>query len=122
MPSILTTLTSGTGLPLISGNIFSGTIFPAGGVNIFHSASGIGPIYIGLPDASGNLPTMLSGTGAPSLTDAMEVGRGFSYFVPVSRLHLSGSLTGQPDVSAIRYHSPAASSGTRIFFDFDTRY
>ena len=104
-------LTSG-GVPLVSGSIFSGTMFPVGGIQLKHSNSGIGPVFVCLPNLSGAAPTFNSGGSWASggLADGLELNPGDSYFVSKNRL-VSG-------VETIRLVAPVASSGTRIGWEF----
>lgn len=110
MPSTQVFPQSG-GIALVSGAIFSGSYQPAGGIRLKHSSSGIGPVYVGLCNLSGTTPTFLSGGSLSSggLADGWELAPGDVHFIPKSRL-VSG-------VETIRVLSPAASSGTRIFWE-----
>lgn len=131
MPSLLTVgttsgLGSGFGMPLVPNNVFSGTAYPIAGILIKNSTSGIGPVYIGVHDLSGSAPTLLSGGSLTSggMADAMELGRGESYFIPRGRLRMSGQQPGMGpvDLTTIRYHALHSASGSRLFWDTDTRF
>lgn len=111
MPSLLVGSFSG-GVLIASGLVLSGGEFSWGGIQLRHSNSGIGPVYVGLPNLSGTVVTLNSGGGQSSggLADGMELNPGDSYFVPKSRLFLSG-------VQAISFAAPATSSGTRVYWE-----
>jgi hypothetical protein len=97
---------------LVSGAIFSGfSQGIVGGINFKLSASGAGPIFLSTPNFSGALPTMNSGGTLSSggLADGMELSPGQTYFIPKLRL-VSG-------VQSVRVDTPAASSGSRLFWD-----
>ena len=116
MPSVQVAFVSG-GAPIVSGNIFSGTRYPVGGVVLKLDLSGIGPVYVGLPypgqvpPVSGSPMTFLSGGNLSSggLLDGMQLNTGQEYFIPKLRL-TSG-------IETIRVNCPAAASGTRIFWE-----
>ncbi|RJQ26423.1 hypothetical protein C4577_03665 [Candidatus Parcubacteria bacterium] len=113
MPSAILISQSG-GVGLISGNIFSGTPWPLGGVQLQYNASGPGPIYVGLPSpisATGAV-TIKSGGGLSSggLADGVEIYPGQPYFVSKARL-VSG-------IETIRVGVPAASSGARVDWEY----
>ncbi len=117
MPSMQVGFFSG-GQPLVSGNPFSGTLYPVGGVYLRLDASGTGPIYVGLPfpgqviPVSGSPMTFLSGGGQSSggLLDGMQLNSYDSpYFIPKLRL-TSG-------ISTIRVNSLTGNSGVRLFWD-----
>lgn len=101
------------GITLVSGNIFSGTGVPLGGLNLRLSSSGAGPIFVGLPNLSGELTVMMSGGSMSSggMADAIELAPGNTYFIPKSRLQASG-------IQSVRLVGPAASSGARLFWDW----
>lgn len=110
MPSTQCIPTSG-GMVLVSGAIFSGfSQGIVGGVLLKLSVSGAGPVFVSTPNFSGTLPTIMSGGTLSSggLADGMEVTPGMSYFVPKLRL-VSG-------IESIRVDTPAASSGSRLFW------
>ena len=108
------------GIRLISGDVFSGTGFPAGGIQIYLDTAAPGPIYIGLPWFSGGAPaasgveggvTITSGGSLSSggLQDGFKLTAGRDFFIPRVRLY-SG-------ISSIRIGAPAASSGGIIFWE-----
>ena len=110
MPSTILAGLSG-GVALVSGNIYSGTLFPLGSVQLKYAVSGIGPVYVGLPNLSGAIPTGQSGGSLSSggLSDGMEMLPGDSYVVPKCRL-VSG-------IETIRVIVPAGASGSRMFWE-----
>ena len=111
MPSLQVGAFSG-GAFIASGLVLSGAEFSWGGIQLRHSNSGIGPVYVGLPNLSGTPITLNSGGAWSSggLADGMELNPGDSYFVPKSRLFLSG-------VQGITIAAPATSSGTRVYWE-----
>ena len=100
---------------LVSGGIFSGTSHVIGGLQLKLSALAPGVVYVGLPNLSGNYPSINSGGALTSglsgyyLTDGMELSPGEDYFIPKSRL-VSG-------VETPRFVMVAASSGGRVFWE-----
>lgn len=114
MPSAQVGTISG-GMQLVSGNPGSGLLPKlVGGVQLKHSSSGIGPIFVGVTPnlyLSGNVVTISSGGGESSggLQDGFELAPGDALFIPVLRL-ASGPMS-------IRLAAPAAASGTRIFWE-----
>lgn len=117
MPSLQLTGAVSGGIPIVSGVVFSGNtlLFPTGGINLRYSSSGIGPIYVGLPNPLGTPLTILSGGSLTSggLGDGFEMIPGQNLFIYKSRL-TSG-------LESIRLGVPAAGSGGRLFWDIDTR-
>lgn len=129
MPSCQLFTQSG-GISLISGNPFSGLAnlagqspYPAAGMGLKLSKSGAGPVYIGLTPfdqlsgfTSGTNVTQTSGGSLSSggIMDGVELVPGECMFVPKSRLP-SG-------LQSIRIAVPAASSGSVLFWDWDTRW
>lgn len=111
MPSCQITGVVSGGFPLVGSNIYSGTTYPVGGIQLQYANSGIGPIYIGLPPLSGSAVTIPSGGALSSggLADGMELFPGGTYFVPKLRL-TSG-------IETIRVAAPAAASGTKLFWE-----
>ncbi len=106
MPSAIPGFVSG-GTLLVSGNPWSGTRLPLGGVLIKSATVASGNVYIGL---SGGV-TMLSGGALSSggMLDGMELRPGGEYFVP--KLGASGIMNifvGVP---------PAASGQCRLFWE-----
>jgi hypothetical protein len=128
MPSTVVGSFSG-GTTLVSGNLLSGSTTTAGAylinypysfLTLKNGASGIGPIYVGLPPpaifsgfVSGIGVTVTSGGSLSSggLTDGFELTRGEVITLPRARLS-SGLLSV---VIAV----PTASSGTTVFWDTD---
>lgn len=126
MPSTIVGNFSG-GVLLVSGNILSGTIFDVGtnyptgggrvgGIQLKLAKLAPGTVYVGLPNyymLSGISTTMTSGAveSAGGFLDGMEVNPGEDYFVPKSRL-ISG-------LQSIRVVMPAASSGGRLFWEYE---
>lgn len=111
MPSTQLFFQSG-GIGLVSGAIYSGSPRPVGGVQLLYSNTAqSGPIYIGLPNLSGDATTAASGGSLSSggLADGMEMIPGNSYFVPKVRL-VSG-------IESIRVLVPAPASGARLFWE-----
>lgn len=104
-------VTQSGGVAIVSGSIFSGTIFPSRGIQLKLAKAAAGLVYVGLPNLSGAVPTGASGGSFSSggLADGMEVSPGDAYFIPASRL-TSG-------VETIRVIVPAASSGSRLFWE-----
>lgn len=116
MPSLQVFPQSG-GIGIVSGNPYSGTLFPVGGVQLKVDTSG-GPIYVGLaiplgvtPPVSGGPMTFTSGGSLTSggLLDGVQLAPGDPYFIPKVRLS-SGLQT-------IRLNCAAASSGTRLYWE-----
>ena len=124
MPSTMCFPISG-GIFLVSGDVYSGQFWPLEGVQLRLSASGAGPIFVGLPNLSGTGVTMNSGGSLSSggLADGMEMAPGDSYLVPKSRMRITtsgisnGSGAWQAGIQDIRIHVPAASSGSRLFWE-----
>lgn len=117
MPSTMLFPQSG-GIGLVSGQIFSGTGYPIGGIQLVMDSDAPGPVYVGLQwfsggvaAASGGAVTINSGGSLSSggATDGIRVNPGTNYFVPRSRLS-SGVLS-------IRLAVPAASSGGRLYWE-----
>lgn len=111
MPSAIVGNISGGAL-LVSGDIYSGSFQPVGGIQLRLSPTAPGTVYVGLPNLSGDYPTITSGGALASgggLLDAMPLAAGDSYFVPRSRL-VSG-------IQTIRCVMTAASSGGRMFWE-----
>lgn len=111
---------------LVSGNIYSGAVYPKpqSFLSIRLAASSpSGLLYIGLPNpgdvapwTSGTYPTITSGGNLASggLADALELSPGQS--IEISDLQLvSGILTP-------RLLAPAALSGSRVFWQPDVRW
>lgn len=92
MPSTIVGALSG-GVPLVSGNPYSGDMTPYGGVQLRVSSDASGSVYVGvaLGLRSGGI-TITSGGALASggLSDAMELRPNDAYFVP--RLQCSGQL------------------------------
>lgn len=122
MPSLMCFPQSG-GIPLVSGNIYSGQYaYPAGGFLLKLATSGPGPVYVCIPNMSGEVPTMTSGGSLSSggLADGWELAAGGEYLIPRSRLGLTNSgVSGfwQAGIQDVRLHVPAASSGVRLFWE-----
>lgn len=129
MPSTVVGALSG-GVALLSGNPFSGSIEPYGGIQLYLAKTAPGPVYIGIVRV--NMPTsgggMWSGSvqylsGAVTITsggalssgggysDGMELNPDAAYFIP------RGPISGRV-ATAIRIAVPAASSGARLFYEF----
>lgn len=110
MPSLMCFPQSGH-IALVSGDIFSGTGRPQGGVQLKLADGAPGAIYVGLPNASGTVMTLTSGGSLSSggLADGMELSPGGAYFIPRIRL-VSG-------IQTIRVGVPAASSGARLYWE-----
>lgn len=111
MPSTQVISQSG-GVAIVSGSVYSGTLFPVGGVHLKLSASGAGPVYVCLPPpAFSGGPTLDSGGSLSSggLGDGIELSPGDTLFVPKIRL-VSG-------VATIRVQAPSASSGARLYWE-----
>jgi len=87
----------------------------AGGLQLKLAATSPGAVYVGLPNLSGNYPSVNSGGALASglsgyyLTDGMELAAGEPYFIPKSRL-VSG--VGTP-----RFVMPATASGGRVMWE-----
>ena len=112
MPSTLPGFQSG-GQPLVSGNPYSGQIFPVGGIQLWSAFDSSGSVYVGvgLGLHSGGI-TITSGGAFSSggIDDGMEMRPGGAFFVP--RLLCSGQ------VDKILLAVPAAVSGRcRIFWE-----
>ena len=114
MPSSVVGDISGGAL-LVSGNLYSGTFQFVGGLQIKMAIGAPGIVYCGLPNLSGNYPSIISGGALASglsgyyLTDGMELSPGDEYFIPRTRL-VSGMETP-------RFVMVAASSGARVFWE-----
>ncbi len=120
MPSLLCMSQSG-GIGLVSGNIYSGVVplFPHE-ITMKLSTGAAGIVYIGLPPLSGThlsgfITTNVTITSGGSLSsgglfDGMELSPGAIYSVDRSRM-MSG-------IESIRIGVPAASSGSRLFWEF----
>lgn len=114
MPSTIVGNISGGAL-LVSGGIFSGTGRIIGGIQLKLAAGAPGIVYCGLPNLSGNYPSVTSGGALASglsgyqFTDGMELSPGEDYFIPSARL-VSG-------VETPRFVMVAASSGGRVFWE-----
>ena len=112
MPSCLPGFASG-GQAIVSGNPFSGTISPLGGVQLKVAVGISGLVYAGvlLGLSSGGI-TQTSGGAFSSggLSDGIELANGDAYFVP--RLLCSGN------VDKIAVVVPPTVSGTmRVFWE-----
>lgn len=126
MPSLTLWPQSG-GQPIADSNLWSGQKdMPVSFLTLMLSKSGAGPVYVGLPPTRTPATTgMISGyanlgSGGPygsgsasGLLDAFELNPGQSYEIPKYRL-VSGLLTP-------RIVCPAASSGSRLFWEADVR-
>jgi hypothetical protein len=112
MPSTMLFPQSG-GIALVSGAIFSGTLFPIGGVQLKLAKAAPGIVYVGVTNLSGLAITSLSGGSLSSggLTDGMEMSPGDAYFIPKCRL-----VSGIESITCI---VPAASSGSRLFWEYE---
>ncbi len=110
MPSTILAGLSG-GVALVSGAIYSGVLFPLGGVQLHLAKGAPSLVYACLPNFSGDVCTGVSGGSLSSggLADGMEMNPGDSYFIPKSRL-VSG-------IETIRINVPAAASGGRMFYE-----
>lgn len=114
MPSTIVGNVSGGAL-LVSGDIYSGYQAIVGGIQFKVATDSPGVIYLGLPNLSGNYPSVISGGALASglsgyyLTDGMPMAANDAYFVPKARL-VSGVLTP-------RFVMPATSSGARVFWE-----
>ena len=110
MPSMQFFVQSG-GVPLVSGDVYSGQPFPVGGVQTTLDKSAPGPVYVGW---SGT-PTYLSGGSLSSggMADGMKLSPGDGYFIPHVSLY---NLSGLPRVDAVRIVGPATSSGAIVFW------
>lgn len=97
MPSVLFDGAVSGPMLVISGNPWSGQFPPVGGIQLVMDRNNSGNIYIGLSGnitrTSGNFP--LSGS---SLSDAIQVGPGGSYFVP--KVALRGVQSGAGGVGS----------------------
>ena len=112
MPSLLPGFVSG-GAPIVSGNPFSGTIAPVGGVQLRLGFDASGSVYVGVARglASGGI-TQASGGALSSggMADGMELRPGDGLFVP--------ALVCSGQVQAIQVVVPAAVSGRcRVYWD-----
>ena len=93
MPSILLGwdyTNSGGAQIVVSGNPWSGSVFPVGGIQLGWSPQASGNCYVGL---SGNILMTSGGVGANTLSgylDGFLIGPGLSYFIPRVRFPLSG--------------------------------
>lgn len=124
MPSTMCFPQSG-GTWICSGDIFSGTRYPVGGVQLALSKSGAGPVFVCIPNLSGDVATMNSGGSLSSggMADGMELIPGGTYFVPKTRLLMTNSGISnnsgqwQVGIQDIRIHVPAASSGSRLYWE-----
>jgi hypothetical protein len=112
MPSTLPGFVSG-GSFLVSGNPWSGTIAPVGGVNLKLGFDASGPVYVGvlLGLSSGGITATSGGAlSSGGLSDGYELRPGDSYPIPTLR------CSGQ--VQKIAVVVPAATSGRcRLFYD-----
>ena len=99
------------GIAIVSGNIFSGSFQPVGGVQLKLAKAAPGLIYVGLPNLSGTAISSVSGGSLSSggLADGMELSPGDSYFIPRTRL-TSG-------IETIRLAVPAVASGGVLFWE-----
>mgnify|MGYP001612349298 FL=1 len=99
------------GIALVSGNIFSGSFQPVGGIQLKLAEAAPSLIHVGLPNLSGTASTSVSGGSLSSggLADGMELAPGDSYFVPKTRL-TSG-------IETIRLIVGAVASGGRLFWE-----
>ena len=106
MPSCLPGFVSGGAL-LVSGNPWSGTRLPVGGIQLKSASTSSGSVYVGY---SGGI-TMLSGGALSSggLLDGMELRPGEGYFVP--KLAVSGVMNVFVAVP------PAVSGQCRVFWE-----
>ena len=92
MASILLGFQSG-GTPLVSGNIFSGTISPYAEVRLYNSISSSGSAYVGMATsfASGGITTTSGGDfSSGGLADGMDIPPNGRYDLP--RLVCSGQI------------------------------
>ena len=114
MPSILLGwdyANSGGAQLVVSGNPWSGTPFPVGGIQIGLSPEASGNAYVGF---SGNIRMTSGGAGANALSgylDGFLVGPGQGYFVPKARFAQSGSYNIYAFVDA------AGSGQARLSFE-----
>lgn len=105
---------------VISGNPWSGTLLPVGGVRLKWVSSG-GNAYVGLsgggPPLSGGFLTVTSG-GFPlsggGILDGFLLAPGDNYFIPFCRFKQSGTYSVYAQCDA------AASGIGRMFYDADT--
>ena len=99
------------GIPLVSGDIFSGLPYPIGGVQLVWDKAAPGPIYVG---ASGT-PTFLSGGvfSSGGLADGVKLNPGDGWFFAKSTLY---NLSGRQRIDAVQMIGPAASSGGIMFW------
>ena len=124
MPSTLVMPQSG-GSYLVSGDVFSGNNLPVGGFQLKLARAAPGPIYVGvrrnnqLPSyvefsggLSGSFPTIASGGHLSSggMLDGIELAPGDAQFI--QRIALPSGIQD------IKYATPAASSGGRLFYDW----
>ena len=105
--------TQSGGIALVSGDVFSGSVHPIGGVQLRLAAGAPALFYVGLPNLSGDVSTGASGgvLASGGMADGMEMSPGDAYFVPKSRL-VSG-------IQSIRLIVPAAASGGRLFWEWE---
>lgn len=115
MPSTIVGNISGGAL-LVSGDVYSGFAgMLVGSLQLKLAASAPGIVYCGLPNLSGNYPSINSGGALGSglsgyvFTDGMEMSPGDSYNIPKHRL-ISGIQTP-------RFVMVAGSSGGRVFWE-----
>lgn len=106
MPSVIVGAQSG-GVVLISGNPFSGRLWPIAGVLLKPSRDNTAAVYA----TFSGVATITSGGGLSSGggADGMELSPGDAYMVP--KAFCSG------DVQKIRLTVAAASSGQRVFWE-----
>lgn len=110
MPSCQFFVQSG-GVPLVSGDIFSGTPFPIGGVQLVLDKAAPGPVYVG----TSGTPTFLSGGSLSSggLADGMKLNPGDGFFFPRASMY---NLSGRQRIDSVQMVGPAASSGAIMFW------
>ncbi len=113
MPSC-TLISQSGGSFLVSGGIYSGSLWPIGGIQLKLATGAGNLIYVGLPPLSGWISGHVTSTSGGNLSsggllDGMEITPGDSYFVPRYRL-VSG-------IESIRLDVPTAASGSRLFWE-----
>lgn len=107
MPSTLIGAQSG-GVQLVSGNFFSGTSWPHGGIQLKASRSNSGHVYVGL--SGGVTQTSGGALASGGMLDGMEVAPGDAYFIP--KLVCSGRAT-----AVFITCDPTVSGRCRVFWE-----
>ena len=108
MPSTQFFFQSG-GIPLVSGDPYSGTPFPIGGVQVRLQKAASAPIYVGW---SGT-PTVGSGGvfSSGGMADGQQLTPGDGLFIQKAVLY---NLSGKPRIDAVKLVGPATASGVVV--------